>query len=252
MTSLAACFVRCLPCRTTVVLMIVRGKMICLPTMTQPTRPTAAWLTTTPRPAKGASSSAALPVGSVRQGDDNRLAGRPGDSPADRNQASRLVCPTGEGAQAGTVERGGTDPRSAPERPADQMAGIPFAALTAAYVRPAAAMPSTRRSGPVAPAMAAKLTAAAIRQANGRPERQSRCHGCAPVLISGSVESGGAPVRCPVPTQTCDGTSHRPDILDQRHGIPCPECVELSSTRCRTSELPTQPEFSRDDHALDL
>jgi hypothetical protein len=218
-------------------LMIVRGKMICLPTMTQPTRPTAAWLTETPRLAKGSLVVCGLPVGSVRRGDDNRLAGRPGDSPAGRDQASRLVCPTGEGAQAGTVERGGTDPRSAPERPADQMAGIPFAAPTAAYARPAAAMPSTRRSRPVATAMAVKLTAAAIRQANGRSERQSRCHGRALVLISGSVESGGAPVRCPVPAQICDGTNHRPDILDQHRGTPCPECVELSRTRCRTSDL---------------
>ncbi len=201
---------------------------------------------------QGSLAVCGLPVGSVHRDDDNRLAGRPGDSPADGDQASRLVCPTGEGAQAGTVERGGTDPRSAPERPADQMAGIPFAAPTAAYARPAAAMPSTRRSGPVAPAMTAKLTAAAIPQANGRPERQSRCHGRALVLISGSVESGGAPVGCPVPAQTCDGTRHRPDILDQHRGTPCPECVELSRTRCITSQLSAQPEFSRDDHALDL
>src|SRR5215469_13258435 len=142
--------------------------MSCLPTMTFPVRPAAAWPRVMPAPPKADSPSAACqPARPAEVTTTGRLDGpavtAPTASQPGRPCTTLASVPRPGRARAAELTR---RQRVAPE--ADQMAGYPFALPTATRVRPATAMPLTRSAGPDAPAMAGKFTALDWRPARTR------------------------------------------------------------------------------------
>ena len=156
-----ACFITCL-CRCTIVVFVtVRAGMTCLPTMTFPERPAAAWLSVIPAPRKAGSPSAACqPAWPAEATTTGRLDGPAVTAPT-ASQPGRPCTTLARVPRPGRMRAAELIRRQRPAPGADQMAGYPFALPTATRVRPATAMPLTRSAGPTAPAMAAKLTALA-------------------------------------------------------------------------------------------
>src|SRR5215472_11108189 len=133
--------------------------MNCLPTMTFPVRPAAAWPSVMPAPPKADSPSAACqPARPAEVTTTGRLDGPAVTAPT-ASQPDGACTTLARAPRPGRVRAAELIRCQRPASDADQIAGYPFALPAATRVRPATAMPLTRIAGPDAPAMAGKFTA---------------------------------------------------------------------------------------------